>query len=66
MRTDRAATRMTSDRVAMRLIVDRRTHVKTLPSLVVSNNFLNFHITYHIVTVMIHTGVILVLQAQKC
>ena len=35
IRTDRAITRMTSDRVAKRPIVDRQTRVKTLPSLAV-------------------------------
>ena len=38
MRTDRALTRPSSDRVAMRPIVDRQTPVKTLPSLAVGNN----------------------------
>ena len=38
MRTDRAVTTMSSDRVAMRLIVDRQTPVKTLPSLAVGKN----------------------------
>ena len=38
MRTDRAVTRMTSDRVAIRPIVDRQTPVKTLPSLAVGND----------------------------
>ena len=38
MCTDRAITRMSSDRVAMRPIVDRQTPVKTLPSLAVGNN----------------------------
>ena len=32
MRTDRAVTGPSSDRVVMRLIVDRQTPVKTLPS----------------------------------
>ena len=35
MRTDRAITRLSSDRVAMRPIVERQTPVKTLPSLAV-------------------------------
>ena len=41
MRTDRTVTRMSSDRVAMRPIVDRnwQTPVKTLPSLVVGTNW---------------------------
>ena len=38
MRTDRAVTRMTGDQVVMRLIVDRQTPVKTLPSLAVGKN----------------------------
>ena len=38
MRTDRALTRPSSDRVAMKPIVDRQTPVKTLPSLAVGNN----------------------------
>ena len=39
MRTDRAVIRMSSDRGAMKPIVDRQTPVKTLPSLAVGNNF---------------------------
>ena len=35
MRTDPAATSMSSDRVAIRPIVDRQTPVRTLPSLAV-------------------------------
>ena len=38
MRTDRAVTRSSSERVATRPIVDRQTPVKTLPSLAVGNN----------------------------
>ena len=38
MRTDRAVTRMSSDRVAMRPIVDRQAPVKTLPSFAVGKN----------------------------
>ena len=42
MRTDRAVTRMSSDRVAMRPIVDRMTGaVKTLPSLAVGKYILS-------------------------
>ena len=40
MRTDRAVTRTSSERVAMRQIVDRQTPVKTLPSLAVGNKLL--------------------------
>ena len=42
MRTDRAVTKMSGDRVAMRPIVRRmtHTHVKTLPSLAVGNGML--------------------------
>ena len=43
-RTDRAVTRMTSDWAAMRLIVDRQTTVKTLPSLAVGNQAQGRHI----------------------
>ena len=39
MRTDRAVTRMSSDRVATRPIVDGQTPVKTLPSLAVGNKY---------------------------
>ena len=35
MRTDRAVTRPSSERVVMRSIVDRQTYVKTLPSFAV-------------------------------
>ena len=38
MRTDRAVTRSSSERVAARLIVDRQTPVKILPSLTVGKN----------------------------
>ena len=41
MRTDRAVTRMSSESVAMRLIVNRQTPVKTLPSLAVGKNYLS-------------------------
>ena len=37
MRTDRAVTRPSSERVAMRPKVDRQTPVKTLPNLAVGN-----------------------------
>ena len=51
MRTDRAATRMTSDRVAMWPIVDRQTTVKTLPSLAVSKyvriQLIRFNTNFH-------------------
>ena len=38
MHTDSTITRMSSDRVTMRPIMDRQTPVKTLPYLVVGNN----------------------------
>ena len=38
MLTDRAVKRLSSERVAMRPIMDRQTPVKTLPSLAVGNN----------------------------
>ena len=38
MRTDRTITKPNSERLVMRLIVDRQTPVKTLPSLAVGNN----------------------------
>ena len=39
MRTDRAVTKMSSDWVAMRLIVNRMTDRHTLPSLAVGNKY---------------------------
>ena len=39
MHTDRVVTRPSSESVSMRPIVDRRMPVKTLPSLVVGNNY---------------------------
>ena len=39
MRTDRAVTRLSSEPVSIRPIVDRQTPVKTFPSLAVSNNW---------------------------
>ena len=40
MRTDRAVTRSSNKPVSMRLIVDRQTTVKTLPSLALDNKSL--------------------------
>ena len=39
IRTDRAATRPSSEPASLRLIVDRQTRVKTLPSLAVGNEY---------------------------
>ena len=41
MRTNRAVTGMSSERVAVRPIVDRQTPVKTLPSFAVGNSTFN-------------------------
>ena len=45
MRTDHAVTRRSSDRVAMRSIVDIQTPVKTLPSLAVGNEYIPYNKT---------------------
>ena len=54
MRTDRAITRISGERVPMGSIVNRMTRMKTFPSLVVGNNskepkMLNFGVYPHLV-----------------
>ena len=49
MRTDRAVTRPSSEPVATRLIVDRQTPVKTLPSLAVGNKIVHYNKAHSLV-----------------